>query len=61
MNLDRMVGETCEERDCKTKIDARDDLNVDHATGNAAVRESCTSLVFHESGIGCVGSAIIVE
>ncbi len=41
MDLDRVIGEACEECNSEADIDACDDVNVDHTTEDAAIRETC--------------------
>ncbi len=61
MDLDRVVGEACEECDGKAKIDTRDDIDIDHTTKDAATRETCVGFMFHESGVGEGGGSVLVE
>ena len=53
MYLDRVIGETCEECDGEANFNAgNDDVNVYHATEDAAIRETRVGFMFHESGVG---------
>jgi hypothetical protein len=47
MDLDRVIGEACEEYNGKANVKARDDVNVYHATEDAAIRETSIDFMFH--------------
>ena len=61
MDLYRMIGEACVELEGETIIGACDNVNVDHTTKFAAMRETCSDVVFQEIGIGCGVSGVALE